>query len=105
MSKIDLVVVGGSAGGLPALIELVRELPSEFPAAMCVALHTSAGSPGLLPEIVGRKTELNCVYAQNERQIVPRTIYFAPPDRHLLIEEGRLRVTHGPRENGFRPNV
>lgn len=102
---LDLIVIGGSAGALPALIELVRDLRSDLQAAICVALHTSAGSPGLLPQIVGRKTALRCVYAEDGGEIEPATIYFAPVDRHLLIEPGRLRVTHGPRENGFRPAV
>jgi two-component system chemotaxis response regulator CheB len=105
VSEIDLVVIGGSAGALPALGELVRELPGDLPAALCVVLHTSAGSPGLLPKIVGRHTKLTCIYAENGQEIVPSTIYFAPVDRHLLIENGRLRVTLGPRENGFRPAV
>ncbi|HET6882436.1 MAG TPA: chemotaxis protein CheB [Pirellulales bacterium] len=105
MSGINLVVIGGSAGALPALEELVRDLPSEFPAALCVVLHTSAGSPGLLPEIVGRRTRLACTYARDGDAMKPGTVYFASADRHLLIEDGRLRVTHGPRENGFRPAV
>lgn len=105
ISLLDLIVIGGSAGALPALIELVRELPPNLSAAVCVVLHTSAGSPGLLPQIVGRKTALPCVYAEDGDEILPGTIFLAPIDRHLLIEPGRLRVTHGPRENGFRPAV
>src|SRR5206468_2897234 len=32
-------------------------------------------------------------------------IYVAPPDHHLLVEAGRVRVTRGPKENRFRPAV
>lgn len=102
---LDLIAIGGSAGALPALLELVRDLPDDLAAAVCVVLHTSAGSPGLLPTIAGRKTTLRCVYAEDGGEIAPGMIYFAPVDRHLLIEPGRLRVAHGPRENGFRPAV
>lgn len=105
VSEIELIVIGGSAGALPVLGELVRKLPDDFQAALCIALHTSTGSPGLLPDIVGRKTQLRCLYGRDGQPITPGTIYFAPVDRHLLIEDGRLRVTHGPRENGFRPAV
>lgn len=105
MAHIDLIVIGGSAGALPALSELVGDLPADFPAAVCVALHTSPGNPGLLPEILRRKTRLSCVYARDGQTVAPGTVYIAPPDRHLLVEDGLLRVTHGPRENGFRPAV
>jgi two-component system chemotaxis response regulator CheB len=98
-------VIGGSAGGLSALIDLVRNLPADLPAALCVSLHTSAESPGLLPDIVGRKTKMSCAYAQDGQALSPGIVYFAPPDRHLLVSDHTLRVTHGPRENGFRPAV
>jgi two-component system, chemotaxis family, protein-glutamate methylesterase/glutaminase len=102
---INLVVIGGSAGGLPALLELVRDLPADLPAALCVVIHTSPYSPGRLPDIVERRTRLICEAAEDGQRIEPGHIYFAPVDRHLLIEDGRLRVTNGPRENGFRPAV
>lgn len=103
--SIELIVIGGSAGGLPALLELVRDLPADLPAALCVAIHTSPYSPGMLAGIVERRTKLPCDFANDGDAIEPGRIYVAPVDRHLLIEDGRLRVTHGPRENGFRPAV
>src|SRR5262249_19081829 len=32
-------------------------------------------------------------------------IYVAPPDNHLLIDDRVLRITHGPKENRFRPAI
>jgi two-component system, chemotaxis family, protein-glutamate methylesterase/glutaminase len=105
MASIDLVVIGGSAGGLPALLEVVRELPTDLPMAICVAIHTSPYSPGKLAEIVAHRTRLRCVFADDRQRLVPGHVYFAPVDRHVLIHDGKLHVTHGPRENGFRPAV
>jgi two-component system, chemotaxis family, protein-glutamate methylesterase/glutaminase len=102
---IDLFVIGGSAGGLSALLTLVRGLPAGLDAALCVAIHTSPDSPGLLPDIVARATALPCEYALNDETLKPGRIYCAPVDRHLLVEGDRMRVTRGPRENGFRPAV
>ncbi|HVA48185.1 MAG TPA: chemotaxis protein CheB [Pirellulales bacterium] len=103
MPEIDLIVIGGSAGGLPALLKVVRDLPADLPAALCVAIHMSPDSPGKLPQIVGRRTPLPCLFADDEQAILPGRIYFALVDRHLLIDDGKLRVSQGPRENGFRP--
>ena len=105
MPGIDLVVIGGSAGGLPALFDVVRSLPNDLPAAICVAIHMSPYSPGKLPEIVEHRTELPCLFAEDGQSLQPGHIYFAPVDRHLLIDGVMLRVSHGPRENGFRPAV
>src|SRR5581483_9162675 len=105
LPAIDLIVVGGSAGGLPALLEFVRDLPAELPAAICVAIHMSPYSPGRLPEIVERQANIPCLFAEDGQPIIPGQIYFASVDRHLLVDDGVLRVTHGPRENGFRPAV
>lgn len=105
MAAIDLLVIGGSAGGLPALLEMVRELPRDLPTAICVAIHTSPYSPGRLPEIVEHRTRLPCVFADDNQPLAPGKIYFAPVDRHLLVNNGKLHVSHGPRENGFRPAV
>lgn len=105
MPAIDLVVIGGSAGGLPALFDVVRHLPADLSAAVCVAIHTSPYSPGKLPEIVEHRTELPCLFAADGQAIQNGHLYFAPVDRHLLIDGRKLRVSHGPRENGFRPAV
>lgn len=105
MPQPELIVIGGSAGALQPVLDLVRELPPDLPAAVCVVIHTSPQSPGRLPEIVQRATRLVCKYPHDGESIRPGHIYLAPADRHLLIEPGRLRLTRGPRENGFRPAV
>jgi two-component system chemotaxis response regulator CheB len=101
----DIVVIGASAGGLAVLCELVRGLPRRFPAAVFVAVHTSADNPGVLPQILARFGPLPVAFARDGERIEHGRIYVAPPDHHLLIERDRVRVTHGPKENGFRPAV
>lgn len=101
----ELIVIGGSAGALQPVLDLVRDLPTDLPAAVCVVIHTSPQSPGRLPEIVQRATDLPCKYPQDGEPLRPGHVYLAPADRHLLIEPGRLRLTRGPRENGFRPAI
>jgi two-component system chemotaxis response regulator CheB len=101
----DLVVVGASAGGVEALIRVVSELPSNFPAAILVVLHTPADAPSNLPAILGRAGPLRSAHARDDEPIEPGRILVAPPDRHLLVHDGRVRLSSGPFENLHRPAV
>lgn len=84
---------------------VISALPTEFAAAIFVAIHTAAEGPRLLAEIFGRMSSLPVVYASNEELIRKSHIYLAPPDRHLLLEGKRMKVTVGPRENRHRPAI
>lgn len=100
-----LVVIGASAGGIEAIRGLVAVLPHDFPAPIVVVLHTSPGAPGVLADVLGRSGCLPATTAADGQRLEPGHLYVAPPDCHLLIEPGRLRVTKGPREHGFRPSI
>ena len=101
----DIIVVGASAGGIEALKELVGALPEDFSASIFIVLHTAPDAPGLLPDILDRVARLTTKKAEDGERINAGTIYVAPPDRHLLVEPNRLRVTRGPKENRFRPAI
>jgi len=103
MAGRDIIVSGASAGGVQALQELARGLPHALPAAVFVVVHTSPTSPGILPQIIDRAGPLPCQHAGDGDEIRLGRIYVAPPDHHLLVKRGRIRVTRGPKENGFRP--
>jgi two-component system chemotaxis response regulator CheB len=98
-------VIGASAGGVEALSTIVAGLPADFPASVFVVLHTSPASPSVLAEILDRAGPLTARYAEDRERIAPGRVYVAPPDQHLVIEPTRVRLTHGPRENRFRPAV
>jgi two-component system chemotaxis response regulator CheB len=100
-----LVVIGTSAGGIEALRAVADGLPDDFPAAIAVVVHTAPESPGVLHEILDRSGPLTAVNPRNLERLRPGQIYVAPPDHHLTIEPGRVRVTKGPKENGFRPAI
>jgi two-component system chemotaxis response regulator CheB len=105
MAASRLIVIGASAGGIDALRELARDLPAGFPAPICIVLHIAPQSPGLLPEILSRVARMPVVHPRDRQRLVAGTIYVAPPDRHLIVEPGCLRVIGGPRENRFRPAI
>jgi len=101
----DIVVIGASAGGVEALSVIVAGLPADFPAAVFVVLHSSPQSPNALAAIFDRAGPLPARYAEDGERIAPGRIYVAPPDRHLVVEPTRVRLTRGPKENRFRPAV
>lgn len=101
----EVVVIGASAGGVDALQELVSGLPREFPAAVLVVLHVSAESPSVLPQILSRCGPLPAVFARDGDELRRGQIYVAPADHHMLVDDGHIRLTRGPRENGHRPAI
>jgi two-component system, chemotaxis family, protein-glutamate methylesterase/glutaminase len=106
MGYRDIVVIGGSAGGLQVLQTILPALPWDFPAAVFVVLHTSEDSPGLLPEILNRCSKLPVMYGVNGADILPARVYVAPAgQRHMLLDRGRVRLEPGPRENRSRPSI
>ena len=100
-----VVVVGASAGGVLALKELVKGLPSDFPAAVVVVLHLSAAGPSVLPQILDREGPLPALVAEAGVDLVPGTIYVAPPDRHLELDGLTVRLTDAPPEHNHRPSI
>ena len=104
MPNRDLVVIGASAGGLPALYAILGSLPPTLPAAVVVVVHTRS-TGGTLPKILGRRSVLPVDSAADGAELEPGRVYVAPVDRHVLVGEKGLRVVRGPRENGFRPAV
>jgi two-component system, chemotaxis family, protein-glutamate methylesterase/glutaminase len=105
MPNKDIVVVGGSAGGLEALKTIASGLPEDLPASVFVVLHSAAESPGLIAEILDRAGALAVAHGTDGERIERGRIYVAPPDRHLVLEPGIVRLTYGPKENRFRPAV
>ena len=104
MPNRDLVVIGASAGGLPALYAILGSLPPTLPAAVVVVVHTRS-TGGVLPQVLGRRSALPVDGAADGAGLEPGRVYVAPADRHVLIGRRGLRVVRGPRENGFRPAV
>ncbi len=105
MATLDTIVIGASAGGVQALTRLVADLPANLPAAVFIVLHIPAHSPSLLPAILARDAKLQVDHAKDDEPIRQGRVYVAPPDQHLLIEAGRVKLVHGPKENLHRPSI
>ncbi|HET7607103.1 MAG TPA: chemotaxis protein CheB [Gammaproteobacteria bacterium] len=101
----DVIVVGASAGGIRALKGVLAGLPRELPASVLAVVHIPRHGTSVLPLILDAAGPLPAKAAEDGEALARGTVYVAPPDRHLLVEGGRLRLTRGPRENRVRPCV
>lgn len=88
MTAVDAVVIGASAGGIEALTRILPELQKGTRAAYFVVMHLPRNRPSLLAEVLGARCVLPVIEAQDKAPVVPGTVYVAPPDYHLLIDEG-----------------
>ena len=83
---VDAIVIGASAGGVDALMTLLPALPSGLAAAVLVVLHLPRDRSSLLVEIFRPRCALRVVEAQDKERVAAGTVYFAPPDYHLLVD-------------------
>lgn len=100
-----IITIGGSAGALGPLLQILGALPEGFPASVLVVLHTSPESPGLLPTILQRSCALDVRHADDGLAIEAGTVYVARPDRHLLVTSGGMKLSRAARENRARPAI
>ena len=101
-----IIVIGASAGGIPAISSLCAGLPADLPAAVFVVLHMSAlSSAERLARIFQRHTDLVCQAAGDGEIIKAGHLYVAQPNHHLLLGEGVMKLNQGTRENKYRPSI
>ncbi|CCH01204.1 two-component system, chemotaxis family, response regulator CheB [Fibrella aestuarina BUZ 2] len=105
MKKRTIIVIGASTGGLDALKKLIGALPPDLAASVFVVWHIAPSGRGIVPDVLGRVTTIPVTNAYNGQLIQTNHIYIAPPDHHLLLEDGYVRVSRGPKENRFRPAI
>jgi len=104
MAGVPLVVVGASLGGLSALAAVLQELSPNFPAAILAVIHIGE-QEAQLPRYFQPRSPLPVGYGRDNEKIVAGRAYFAPSDRHLMVENGRLFLSQGPKENHTRPAI
>ena len=99
----DIVVVAASAGGLIPLRRFLSLLPAGLPASVLVVLHIPATGGQALPRILDRSGPLAASVPADGEQLAHGRVFVAPPDRHVLVVNGVLRLSRGPRQSGVRP--
>ena len=100
------VVIGGSAGSIDALNEILPPLPDGYGRAVLVVVHLGRRDDSLLPQLFASKCRLITKEAEDKEPVSAGTIYFAPPDYHLLVERnGRLSLSSAEPVQFSRPSI
>ena len=105
-ADIRAVAIGASAGGVQALSELLPALSRESQAAVFVVLHLPRDRPSLLVDVFSQKCALLVREAEDKEPVTPGTVYFAPPNYHLLVDAGpQLALSADDLVNHSRPSI
>lgn len=84
---LGAVVIGASAGGIQALRVLLEGLPATFVPPIVVVQHIPPDRPSALAELFGYRCVLRVVEVDDKQPLTSGTVFFAPPDYHLLVED------------------
>jgi two-component system chemotaxis response regulator CheB len=107
-SRCDLVAIGASTGGPAAILEILSALPSTFPLPVLIVLHIGEAFATALADWLDGLCPLAVSFAKDGEPLPPAgrgRVILAPPDRHLVLRDGRLRLTSTPERHSCRPSV
>lgn len=90
------VAIVGSAGGIPALLELLAMLPATFPFPIVISQHLSPASPSILPAILACRARLPVKWAEQEERPRGGTVYVVPPGCQLAIRADGFAIAALP---------
>ncbi len=100
-----LLAIASSLGGPKALSVVLRMLPRNFPAPVCICQHISNGFTEGLAQWLGSETPLRVVEANDGEEMAPGSVYIARSGSHLVVRpKGQLVLDPSPPVRGFRPS-
>jgi two-component system, chemotaxis family, protein-glutamate methylesterase/glutaminase len=103
-SRREIIVIGGSAGSLDTILAIAHALPADHLGTVFVVSHVGQ-SRSVLPDLLRRSGKLAVSHPRAEEPIGRGHIYVAPPDRHMLIEDGTVCLSRSAREHFTRPAI
>lgn len=106
LREVEAVVIGSSAGAVSALSSMLPQLPSDYPLPILIVVHVSADRDNKVAKLFQSTCRLNVKEAEDKEPVAPGTVYFAPPDYHLLVEnDRRLSLSNEEPVNFSRPSI
>jgi len=105
MTQTSIVVIGASWGGLAALTRVISDLPADFDVPVVIVQHRSRHADNLLAGLLQGATPLTVVDVEDKEPLLPRAIYIAPANYHVLVDNGHLSLTTDPMVRFSRPSI
>ncbi|MES2648428.1 MAG: chemotaxis protein CheB [Bacteroidota bacterium] len=82
-----VVVIGGSAGSLELVLKITQAFPLNSGAIFIAVVHRKSDADSILASLLASRTLLPVREVEDKETIQPNTVYLAPPDYHLLVED------------------
>jgi two-component system chemotaxis response regulator CheB len=106
MKECKALVIGGSAGSLDVLLKVLPDLQVDLNFPIIIVVHRKQGTDFLLSDLLSSKTNLKVKEVEEKETILPRTIYIAPSDYHLLLEKDyTFSLDYSEKVNYSRPSI
>jgi two-component system, chemotaxis family, protein-glutamate methylesterase/glutaminase len=106
MTRVDLVAVGASWGGLHAIETVLGALPADFGAAVVIAQHRQDdGRDGALEHLLDERCALAVCEAEDKQELAPGRVIVAPAGYHLLVEPGAVALSVDEPLHFSRPSI
>ncbi len=106
MKPVKLIAIGGSAGSLQVILDLLSPLSPGLSIPILIILHRAGPSESAMEELLAARTRLKSKEVEEKEQLLPGTVYICPPDYHVLIEKDQsLSLDYSERVNFSRPSI
>lgn len=104
-TKTGVVAIGASTGGPAAVVEVLRALPADYPIPVLLVLHIGEPFGAAFADWLDGQSPHRVSCARDATTLPHKGVVMAPPNRHLTVQEGVLRLSEGPERHSCRPSV
>ena len=106
MRRPKLIIIAGSAGSLQVILGIIPAVGRDLPLPMLIVVHRNVDFESGLEELLSARTRAAIKEVEEKESILPGTIYLAPADYHVLIEEDRtFSLDYSEKVNFSRPSI
>src|SRR5437667_8577528 len=103
--SFEILVIGASLGGLKAFEIILSALPGDFQLPIAIVQHRDKDPDNKLTEVMQSFTALAVKEVEDKEPILPGRVYLAPPDYHLLIDQGFFGLSTEAPVSYARPSI